>query len=150
MADQTDNAYPIWMENVSTSTDAGASRAGRSRTDSTLATISDILGWRVDTSDPAGIRRALSEAFTICHDPEGKTIVKHKPRGFRVQVAQSGIAAVTGAQRSLYERARNIVDQVYPLLDGLLPLKTDPDYEDVSAIRALIRPELEELVEQLG
>jgi hypothetical protein len=151
MADITDTAFPIWTENVNTSNVAGTSTpSGRGRGDSSLASISEILGWRVNKSDPQGIRRALNEAFHITKHNDGTSSVDWKQRGFRVQVGSSGITEVTGAQRSLYERARAMVDQIYPLLDGLMPLTSDPDWEDINAIQSLIRPELEEMVAQFG
>lgn len=146
-----DTAFPIWTEAVNTTAGSGtAGPSGRARGDASLSSISEILGWRVNKSDARGIRRALDEAFSITRTHEGRTVVEWKQRGFRVQAGSSGIAEVTGAQRSLYERAKAIVEQIYPLLDGLLPLKAAPDWEDVNAIQSLIRPELEELVEQFG
>jgi hypothetical protein len=147
----TDSAFPIWTETVNTTAGSGAAGpSGRGRGDASLSSISEILGWRVNKSDAQGIRRALDEAFSINRTEDGQTVVEWKQRGFRVQAGSSGIAEVTGAQRSLYERAKAIVEQIYPLLDGLLPLRSAPDREDVSAIQSLIRPELEELVEQFG
>ncbi|HEX9985983.1 MAG TPA: hypothetical protein VGF69_22165 [Thermoanaerobaculia bacterium] len=146
-----DTAFPIWTENVNTSNVAGTTTpSGRGRGDSSLASISEILGWRVNKSDPQGIRRALNEAFNITKHEDGRSVVNWKQRGFRVQAGSSGIAEITGAQRSLYERARAIVDQVYPLLDGLMPLTSDPDWEDINAIQSMIRPELEDMVAQFG
>ena len=149
--DFTDTAFPIWTEVVNTSTVSGtAGPTGRARGDTSLSSLSDILGWRVNTSDAQGIRRALDDAFSITRAHDGHTVVTWKQRGFRVQAGSSGTAEVTGAQRSLYERTKAIVEQVYPLLDGLKPLTSDPDWEDVNAIQSLIRPELEDLVEQFG
>lgn len=146
-----DPAYPIWAEVVHTSAaPSGPARpSGGGASMTSVSTISDVLGWRVNFNDPAGIKRALTEAFEV-KKIDGKDVVQWRPRGFRIQSARRGVGAIAGAQLSLYERARVIVDQILPLLDQLVSLGTDEDREDIESILALIRPELEELVAQFG
>jgi hypothetical protein len=60
------------------------------------------------------------------------------------------MGAVTGAQASLYARAKAALDQSLPLLEGLYPLRADSDSQDVEAIRAIVRSGLTELVYELG
>lgn len=148
-----DPAYPIWAEVVQTSAEpsSGASRPGGAggSTSSTTSAISDVLGWRVNLTDAAGIKRALSQAFAVTK-VDGKSVVKWQPRNFRVQSVQRGEGAIGGAQLSLWERARVVVDQAIPLVHEVTSLGTDEDRENVDAIRELIVPELQELVEQLG
>lgn len=151
----TDSPFPILTETVTTTALPGGSPPsgtnGHPRTgNSVLASLSEILGWRINLQDPAGIRRALGDAFTVSRDIEGKTAVKWNPRGFRVQVNQSGVSAITGSQRSLLDRAETIVGEIRSLLKSLLPLTSEPDWEDVHAIQSLLEPELDELIEQFG
>lgn len=153
MDENTDNPYPIWTQivnNGSTPSAGSGTPVGGSRTrDESLTALSEILGWRVNKTDPDGIRHALTEAFTITRDENGSSDVTWVPRGLRVQVNRSGSATITGAQRSLFERARAMVEQLKPLLAGLRPLATSDD-EDVESIHALIEPGLEDLLDQFG
>ena len=71
-----------------------------------------------------------------------------KPQNYMVQ---ADLGEVTGAQASIYARAKAAMDQALPLLDGLTPLREDADPEDCEAIRALVRSELkDQLVPELG
>lgn len=150
MPDQLDSPYPIWTEVVSTTVPgATPSGSGGRPRDASLTALSEVLGWRVNKQDPDGIRRALTDAFTLERDEEGKTQITWNQRGLRVQVNKSGVAALTGAQRSLYERAKAIIEQVKVLLAGLQPLGYC-DHDDAGAVRALIEPGLDEILEQFG
>ena len=42
------------------------------------------------------------------------------------------------------------MEQALPLLDRLSPLRADSDAEDITAVRAIIRTQLNELVEECG
>jgi len=65
--------------------------------------------------------------------------------------SRSALGSISGAQVSIYRRAKQAVDQALPLLDGLVPLKTDDDDEDdVEALKAIVRKQLIALVEELG
>jgi hypothetical protein len=57
---------------------------------------------------------------------------------------------VTGAQASLYKRAKTALEQALPLLEGLTPLRSDSDDQDVEAIRAIIESNWTELVNEFG
>jgi hypothetical protein len=63
--------------------------------------------------------------------------------------SRSALGSISGAQVSIYRRAKQAVDQALPLLDGLVPLKTD-DEDDVQALKAIVRKQLIALVEELG
>jgi hypothetical protein len=110
--------------------------------------LRDVLGWRPRASDPKGFQAALLQAFTA-EEVAGHTEYRWNPRSYAVEI-QADLGAVTGAQASLYNRARAAVDQVLPLLDGLEPLRVDFDPENVAAIRAIVRSQLTELVKELG
>jgi hypothetical protein len=111
-------------------------------------TIRDVLGWRPRAGDTKGFLAALQHAFT------GKEVAGHteytlNPRSYAVEI-QADLGTVTGAQASIYARAKAALDQVLPLLEGLEPLRVDFDPENVNAIRAIVRSHLTELVAELG
>lgn len=110
--------------------------------------LRDVLGWRPKASDPKGFMAALEQAFT-CQEVEGHTECRWTPRSYAVEV-QADMGAVTGAQASIYTRARNTLDQVLPLLEGLKPLRVEFDPEETEALRAIVRSEASELVSELG
>lgn len=110
--------------------------------------IRDVLGWRPRPNDPKGFQAALQQAFTV-REVAGHTEVEWRPRSYSVDI-QADLGALTGAQASIYTRAKGTLDAVLPLLDGLTPLRTDSDDENVSAIRAIVRSQLTELVGELG
>jgi hypothetical protein len=110
--------------------------------------LREVLGWRPRASDPKGFQAALLQAFTA-EEVAGHTEYHWNPRSYAVEI-QADLGAVTGAQASLYARAKAAVDQVLPLLDGLTALRVDFDPENVSAIRAIVRSQLTELVKELG
>lgn len=60
------------------------------------------------------------------------------------------LGEITGAQASIYARAKVALDHVLPLLDGLAPLRPEPDPESVQAIRGIVRSQLDQLVDELG
>jgi hypothetical protein len=107
-----------------------------------------VLGWRPRASDPKGFQAALLQAFTA-EEVAGHTEYHWNPRSYAVEI-QADLGAVTGAQASLYARAKSAVDQVLPLLEGLEALRVDFDPENVTAIRAIVRSQLTELVKELG
>lgn len=154
MADSTnvlDLPYPLWAEILpSTPSSSGTASAPPAAAGSALASISDVLAWRVRPGDAEGIRRALLQAFPIEIDASGHRVMTWKPRGYRPQAVEAGVGTITGPQLSIYERTRTIVTQVRTLLDELSALVPAPDDEDVAATEALILPHLTDLVDQFG
>jgi hypothetical protein len=75
------------------------------------------------------------------NEVEGHVEWEWKPQNYMVQ---ADLGEVTGAQASIYTRAKAAIDQALPLLDGLTPLREDADPEDCEAIRALVRSELKD------
>lgn len=110
-------------------------------------TLRDVLGWKVRDDDPKGFAGALTASFSIA-DIEGHTEWTYTPRTYAVQTDLNG--GITGAQASLYKRAQEALAQALPLLDGLYPLLPDADVEDIAAVKAVLRKQLEELVGELG
>ncbi|BCG02012.1 hypothetical protein PPGU19_065800 (plasmid) [Paraburkholderia sp. PGU19] len=110
-------------------------------------TLRDVLGWKVRDDDPKGFAGALMSSFAIS-DIEGHTEWTYTPRTYAVQSDLQG--GITGAQASLYKRAQEALGQALPLLDGLYPLDPDADAEDITAVKAVLRKQLLELVGELG
>jgi hypothetical protein len=112
-----------------------------------LQAVSDVLGWKPSTTDPKGFVGALTQSFTIT-DVEGHVESTWKPRSYAVQTDLGG--GITGAQASLYMRAKDALDTSLSLLDGLYPLDPEADPEYVKALREMARSQMTEIVKELG
>jgi hypothetical protein len=110
------------------------------------AAMRDALAWRPRTVDPKGFVAALNASFEVS-EVAGHTEWKWTPRSYAVQ---ADIGAVTGAQASIYSRAKAALDHSKPLIEGLKSLKPDTDDDEAEAIRSLVISEMEELVNELG
>jgi hypothetical protein len=108
--------------------------------------ISDVLGWQAKT-DAKGFLGALNASFKL-EAVEGHTQAIWTPRTYAIQTDLSG--GITGAQASVYTRAKDALDQSLPLLDGLYPLDKEANDEDVAALRATVRTQFTDLVNELG
>lgn len=111
-----------------------------------------VLGGRLKTTegarpDPKAFLASLTRAFAA-EQTEGQTRYKHIPRIYAVQTELGG--AITGAQASLYRRAKVALDDALPLLDRLEPLDPKADSEETAALRSIVRTQLIELVNELG
>ena len=109
--------------------------------------FNEVLGRNLRNDDPKAFLASLERAFTA-EEVKGKTQYKWTPRSYAVQTELGG--KISGAQASLYHRAKIAIDDALPLLDGLKPLKSDYDQEEVEAARAIVRTEMLELVSELG
>jgi len=112
-----------------------------------LKAVSDVLGWKANTADPKGFLGALTQSFTLT-DTEGHVEATWTPRTYAVQTDLGG--GITGAQASLYTRAKDALDKALPLLDGLYPLDPEADPEYVKALREMVRSQMMEIVKELG
>jgi len=144
--------FPLLMESVnlpSAPSFGGAPQAGDAGSWSRLVegTLKEVLGWR-PKKDPNGVVAALTQSFSPT-EAGGFTEWKWNPRTYTVQV-QADMGAVTGAQASIYSRAKTSLDAAQPLLDGLAPLIPDADLEDIEASRSIVRSQLQELIRELG
>jgi hypothetical protein len=111
-----------------------------------LKAISDVLGWQVKL-DAKGFLGALNASFAL-KQIQGHTEAVWTPRTYAVQTDLSG--GITGAQASIYKRAKDALEQSLPLLDGLYPLFKEAKDEDVAAVRATVRSQFADLVGELG
>lgn len=109
--------------------------------------INDVLGWKSKTDDNKGFLGALNASFT-CEEIEGRTECKWTPRSYAVATDLAG--GITGAQASIYTRAKEALDLALPLLDGLYSLNITSNLEDVEALKKVARSQMTELVSELG
>jgi hypothetical protein len=147
------SAYPVLTEEVTTigvpapsggGFGGGGPGAGYAQTVEQV--MRDVLGWR-PSGDLAGFQAALTGAFQL-REVEGHTQWSWQQRGYAVQ---ADMGALTGAQASIYARAKSALDQIQPLLAGLTALNPAlyPP-QDLEAIRTVIAAELQELVSELA
>jgi hypothetical protein len=146
--------YPILTEQVRFPRSGGGPSAGVSSSQSgapigqtAALAIGDVLGWKVSNTDPKGFVGALTQAFTL-NDVEGHVESTWNPRTYAVQTDLGG--GISGAQASLYTRAKDALDQSLSLLDGLYPLDPDADPEYVKALREMARSQMTEIVKEFG
>jgi len=147
--------YPILTEQVRFPRSGGGPTAGASSWQgggaplgqTAALAIGDVLGWKVSDTDPKGFVGALTQAFTLT-DVEGHVQSTWNPRTFAVQTDLGG--GISGAQASLYTRAKDALDQSLSLLDGLYPLDPDADPEYVKALREMARSQMTEIVREFG
>jgi hypothetical protein len=147
------SAYPVLTEEITTTgppapaTGApagGGPGAGYGQTVDQV--MRDVLGWR-PSGDVSGFQAALTGAFAL-RQVEGHTEWSWQQRGYAVQ---ADMGALTGAQASIYARAKSALDQMLPLLAGLTALNPAlyPP-QDLEAIRSVITAEVKELVNELA
>ncbi len=141
-------AYPLLTDSAARPGAAGPTGAPGTGSLGQLVdgTLREVLAWRPRGGDAKGFVAALGQAFEI-KEVDGHTEWKWTPRSYAIQ---ADMGAVTGAQASIYARAKNALDQSLPLLDGLYSLRADADSEDVESARALVRNNLLALVNELG
>jgi hypothetical protein len=108
--------------------------------------IRDVLSWRTKANDPKAFLLALNQSFAL-KDVEGHTEFTWTPRTYTVQ---TDMGAITGAQASIYNRAKVALDQSLPLLDGLYALLPVLEQEDLNSVRDMVRSLFTELVNDLG
>jgi|HubBroStandDraft_6_1064221.scaffolds.fasta_scaffold40805_3 hypothetical protein len=146
-------AYPVLTEEVSTTGAPapaaggfGGGTAGAGYGQAVDQAIRDVLGWR-PSGDVAGFQAALTGAFQL-REVEGHTAWAWQQRGYAVQ---ADMGALTGAQASIYARAKSALDQLLPLLAGLTSLNPAlfPE-QDREAMRTVVTAELQELVGELA
>ncbi len=149
-------AYPVLTEQVDFSQSGGIPTTGGGFQSPQGAAslglvasnaLSDVLGWKVNSTDARGFVGALTQSFTLT-EVEGHTEATYTPRSYTVQTDLS--QGITGAQASLYTRAKDALDKCLPLLDGLYSLDPDSEMEDADALRGLARSQMTEIVKELG
>lgn len=149
-------AYPVLTEEVgyppSPLAKPGSSTPGSGGSTSSLGqlvnkTITEVLGWKFKTDDSKGFVGALTQSFSLT-EIEGHVESKWTPRTYVVQTDLGG--GLSGAQASIYTRGKEAMNQALPLLDGLSALDPEADTEDVIALKAVVKSQITELVNELG
>lgn len=147
-------SYPVLTEEMPAGTISGATRPATTRLVGGASTlgqtadqaIRDVLSWRTKADDPKGFVAALSQAFDL-KQVEGHTEWGWTPRSYTVQ---TDLGAVTGAQASIYTRAKAALDQSLPLLDGLYALLPNVEPEDLASVQAVVRTQFTALANEFG
>lgn len=106
-----------------------------------------VLGRTLRADNVAAFRTSLSKAFTP-QESNGRTTYVWTPGAYTVQSELGG--ALTGAQASLYHRAKAALDQMLPMLDRLYSLDPSADEQNMDAIRSIVRTEVVELINEMG
>ena len=109
--------------------------------------IGDALGWKPNSTDAKGFVGALTQSFSL-KEVEGHIESKWNQRTYTVQSDLAGV--ISGAQASLYARAKVAMDNCFPLLDGLYPLDPTADPEFVKALKDMAKSQIAEIVNQFG
>jgi hypothetical protein len=134
-------------------------RTGRMTSVSTPATGGDlqgivesalgsILGHTQRTDNPKTLVNTLTQTFTA-RQVDGRTVYDWNPQSVSIHASDLG-GGITGAQASLYHRAKTAIQDGIQLLNGLTPLKPSADRENMEATRSIIRTEMQELLAELG
>jgi hypothetical protein len=109
--------------------------------------IGDALGWKPNAGDAKGFVGALTQSFSLT-EVEGHVESKWNQRTYTVQSDLAGV--ISGAQASLYARAKVAMDNCMPLLDSLYPLDPTADPEFVKALKEMAKSQIAEIVNQFG
>ena len=146
-------SYPVLTEEVPAGMGPGQGGSGGSWSSSTAPigqvaqnAINEVLSWRSKSDDSKAFVSALTQAFDL-KEVEGHTQWKWTPRSYTVQ---TDMGAVTGAQASIYNRAKVALDQSLPMLDGLYALLPTFPQEDLNSIRDVARSQYISLVNEFG
>jgi Bacterial Ig-like domain (group 3)/SdrD B-like domain len=147
-------AYPVLTQDFSPSalpSTTGPAQVGTIGGTSALGLAADkaireVLSWRTKGDDPKGFLGALNQVFDL-KEVEGHTEWTWTPRSYTVQ---TDLGAVTGAQASIYTRAKVALDQSIPLLDGLYALIPYVEQEDLVTVQAVVRSQFTALVNEFG
>jgi hypothetical protein len=109
--------------------------------------IGDALGWKPNSDDAKGFVGALTQSFSLT-EVEGHIESKWNQRTYTVQSDLAG--AISGAQASLYARAKVAMDNCLPLIDSLYPLDPTADPEFVRALKEMAKSQIAEIIKQFG
>lgn len=110
--------------------------------------LTEVLG-RTLKSDPKAFVANLNKNFTAKVNNNGYTEYEWKPQAYAPVQNDLG-GTVSGAQASLYHRVKSAFNDALPILDKLYPLDPAADLQNADAMRAIIRTEMVELVNELG
>lgn len=104
---------------------------------------------RHPNSDPQVFLDSLEKAFTP-HTEDNRTIYLWNPCSYGARIETDLGGAITGAQASLYHRAKTSLGDALKLLEHLHPLNPAADPQNMEATRSTVRTEIVELLNELG
>ncbi|MDJ0674141.1 MAG: peptidoglycan-binding domain-containing protein [Calothrix sp. MO_167.B42] len=106
-----------------------------------------VIGQTFRAGNITNFRDSLNQTFAI-QETNGQRTITYSPRSYTTQPELGG--AITGAQASLYHRAKAALKEMLPLLDGIYELDPASDEQNRDAIRAVVRTEITEVVNEMG
>jgi hypothetical protein len=110
--------------------------------------LGEVLGRNLKTGDAKMLLASLTQAFSA-KESNGRTDYVWTPRAYAsVQTELGGM--LTGAQASLYHRAKVALNEMLPLLNKLYPMDSAADPQNIEAARSIVRTEITELVNEMG
>jgi hypothetical protein len=109
--------------------------------------LAEILGRNLK-NDPKAFVATLNKNFTAKVN-NGYTEYEWSPQAYAPVQNDLG-GTVSGAQASLYHRAKSALNDILPLLNKLYALNPAADLQNADAMREIIRTEAIELVNELG
>ena len=104
---------------------------------------------RHPNSDPQVFLDSLEKAFTP-HQEDNRTIYLWNPCSYGARIETDLGGAITGAQASLFNRAKTSLGDALKLLDHIHPLNPAADPQNMEATRSTVRTEIIELLNELG
>jgi hypothetical protein len=142
-------SYPLLTSGIDSGGRSSAPAGGATKSLQRTVDLAmrQTLGRLPKYTDATAFTAALTASFAVV-EQQGHTAVSWRPRSYVGQTELGG--AVTGAQASVYARAREAVTAARPLLAGLTPLRPDADPEEMSAARGVVEAEFNALVDELG
>lgn len=147
------STYPVltqdmsWGPAVPPSSGGGSGSSTSSLSQLAAKALSEVLGRRPRINDPKSFVAALTSSFT-CKEVEGHTECIWTERAASGMTELGG--TITGAQASIYLRAKEASDAALPLLEGLAALRVDADPQEYEALRSIVRTEFNEVVAEFG
>jgi hypothetical protein len=159
------SSFSRFAGNQRTAFDNGASSSGNSNDASTMTrqveqAFNKVLGGSYG-SNPGGFVNALNSVFPSMNTPDGPLVSFKPSRGmvwpYGPNGNGSGVSANGGLsgplparQATLYRQASIVVADSLQVLEGLKPFVPEADLDQVEALRAQIRAEINALVDEFG
>lgn len=110
--------------------------------------FSEVLGRNLKVGDSQMLRDSITQAFAE-KEINGRMEYVWTPRAYATVQTELG-GMLTGAQASLYHRAKVALNEMLPLLNKLYPLDFSADPQNLEAARSIVRTEITELVNEMG
>jgi hypothetical protein len=103
---------------------------------------------RSSKNDPKAFLDSLTKTFTP-QESNGRITYNWTPCSYNIVQTELG-GTVSGAQASLFHRAKTLLDDALRQLDKLYALNPAADPQNMEAVRSVVRTEIVELINELG